>query len=124
MILHVGARVLIVDDNRSFLTSARALLESEGLEVVGVVADGPGAAAALEVTHPDVVLVDVDLGRESGVSVTRELAAAHPQVCIILISAYPEVDLPGVLAQTPALGFIHKPAVSRRAIEGLLAGPR
>lgn len=119
----MGARVLIVDDNRSFLSSARALLESEGLEVVGVVADSLGATAALEVMRPDVVLVDVDLGRESGVSVTHQLAAADPELRIILISAYPEVDLPGVLAQTPALGFIHKSAVSRRAIEGLLALP-
>lgn len=120
----MALRVLIVDDNHSFLRSAQALLEREGLEVVGVVAEGSAAVGALAETLPDLALVDVDLGRDSGPRVAGELAAARPWLQIILISAYPEVDLPGVLARTPALGFIHKPALSRRAIEEVLAsGP-
>ncbi len=116
----VGLRLLIVDDNQSFLKSARALLEGEGLSVVAVATDGAGARAAIDATAPDIALVDVDLGAESGAVVARELTTASPHVHVILISAYPEEDLPGIVAQSTVLGFIHKSRLSRGAIQDLL----
>jgi DNA-binding NarL/FixJ family response regulator len=116
----VGPRLFIVDDNVSFLKYARTLLEREGLTVVGVAADGAGALSATRNTEFDVCLVDVDLGGESGAAVARELAKQRPHLHIILISAYSEEDLPGVLSQSPARGFIHKSRLSREAIQTLL----
>jgi DNA-binding NarL/FixJ family response regulator len=113
---------MIVDDNQSFLKSARNLLEREGLEVVGVAADGESALAAAGTTQPDVALVDVDLGDESGAAVAGTLLEAHPGLRVILISAYPAEDLPGVLERTPATGFIHKQQLSRSMIEEVLGG--
>jgi DNA-binding NarL/FixJ family response regulator len=118
----VGLRILIVDDNQSYLRSARELLEREGLEVVGVADDGVSAQERAAAVRAEVALVDVDLGLESGAEVAAQLAGAHPALRIILISAYPEEDLPGVLAESPALGFIHKPDLSRQAVEELLGG--
>lgn len=119
---HVGLRLLIVDDNESFLKSARELLEGEGLVVCAVAGNGASALTAVDSADPDLVLVDVDLGGESGPAVARQLAAQSPRLHIILVSAYPEEDLPGILTQTTALGFIHKSRLSRRAIQDLLPG--
>lgn len=116
----MGPRLFIVDDNSSFLKHARTLLEREGLTVVGVAEDGAGALSATRSTEFDVVLVDVDLGGESGAALARELAKERPRLHIILISAYSEEDLPGVLSQSPARGFIHKSRLSREAIQTLL----
>ena len=57
----MSLRVLIVDDNRSFLDVAQALLEREGLSVVGVAATVADALARAEQLRPDVVLVDIVL---------------------------------------------------------------
>lgn len=122
MLADVGLRLLIVDDNASFLEAARGLLEREGLDVVGMAADSTSALDLAGATHPDVVLVDVDLGEESGLTLARTLADLDGQLAIVLISAYPEEDLAGLVDEAPVRGFIDKRLLSRRAIERLLDG--
>jgi two-component system nitrate/nitrite response regulator NarL len=115
-------RSLLVDDNSRFLTAARELLEREGLDVVGVastIADATRLAGAL---HPDVCLVDIDLGDESGFDLARQLASAEnhsPRV--ILISAYPESDFADMIADSDAIGFLSKPDLSAARVRAILA---
>ena len=61
--------VLIVDDHPSFRRTARALLESEGFEVVGEAEDGASAIEAARKLRPDVVLLDVQLPDMDGFAV-------------------------------------------------------
>ena len=58
--------VLIVDDNPLFLEAACGLLERDGLLVVGVAATSDEALQQAEELRPEVVLVDIMLGGESG----------------------------------------------------------
>ncbi len=71
---------------------------------------------------PDVVLLDIDLGEESGFVVARELieqmGAATPS--IVLISAHPESDFAELIADSPALGFVAKSELSTAAIVEVL----
>lgn len=116
-------RCVIVDDNEPFLAAARALLEREGLTVVGVASTSADAVVAADRFRPDVVLVDVFLGEESGVELARRLVTAHGQrATVILISSHSETDLAELLAQSPAAGFVAKPNLSAAAIRGLLDG--
>jgi DNA-binding NarL/FixJ family response regulator len=55
-------RYLIVDDSAGFLSSARRLLERQGITVAGVASNGADAVLRVEELQPDVVLVDIDLG--------------------------------------------------------------
>jgi DNA-binding NarL/FixJ family response regulator len=111
---------LIVDDNPRFLRSARNLLRRQGVSVIGVASNGGEAIAIAAADRPDVALVDVDLGDEDGLDVARALASAEVPVPVILISAYGEQDLQGVLENSVALGFLPKSVVSRQAIDDLL----
>jgi DNA-binding NarL/FixJ family response regulator len=121
MLVRVGTRCLIVDDNPRFLRSARNLLKRQGVSVIGVASNGGEAIAIAAADRPDVALVDVDLGDEDGLDVARALASAQVPVPVILISAYAEQDLQGVLENSVALGFLPKSVVSRQAIDDLLA---
>ncbi len=105
---------LIVDDNESFLQVARGLLEQEGLVVVGVASTSADAVRLVESHDPDVVLVDVFLGDESGLELARRLADGGETV--ILISTHPEDDLAGLLAESPAVGYLQKSDLSAEAI--------
>ena len=69
--------ILIVDDNGLFLEAARDRLEREGLRVVGVAATSAEALRRAEELRPEVVLVDVMLGGESGFELARQLAEHH-----------------------------------------------
>lgn len=117
-------RVLIVDDNVSFLEAASVLLEREAVNVVGVASTTPRALALAAQLRPDVVLVDINLGAESGLDLAERLAgrAGSPQV--ILISTHAEADLADLIANSPALGFLPKSDLSGDALRRILAGAR
>jgi CheY-like chemotaxis protein len=111
---------LIVDDNQDFLDAARTLLEREGLTVAGVASTGADALRKVEMLRPDVVLVDVSLGEESGIDLARRLVASPATV--ILISTRSETELADLIAMSSAAGFLSKPDLSAEAIRGFLAG--
>ena len=90
------------------------------MRVIGVASNGGEALAIAAADRPDVALVDVDLGVESGLDVARALATCDEPVSVILISAYAEKDLRDLLDDSPAVGFLPKSVLSRKAIEGLL----
>jgi two-component system, NarL family, nitrate/nitrite response regulator NarL len=117
-------RCLIVDDNHAFLEAAQLLLEREGLNVVGVAATGNEAVRKAEQLRPDVILVDVSLGEESGFDVARLLVDGDPgnQTAVILISTRAEADIAELIAESPAAGFVPKVALSASAIRRLVDG--
>jgi CheY-like chemotaxis protein len=117
----MALRVLIVDDNAEFLGAARGLLEREGISVVAVTSTGAGAQALVEEKDPDVVLVDIDLGDESGFDLAERLSpAAGRRRPVILISADAEADLKDLIDASAAIGFVPKSRLSAGAIAELL----
>jgi CheY-like chemotaxis protein len=116
-------RCLIVDDSPRFLDAARGLLEREGVTVVGVASTGDEALRSVEALRPDVTLLDIDLGHESGFEVATRLRrdAALPPSRVILISTHAEQDYAELIAASPVVGFLAKSALSARAIRDLLA---
>ncbi|WP_239155166.1 response regulator transcription factor [Amycolatopsis sp. FDAARGOS 1241] len=115
-------RCLIVDDSPDFLAAARRLLEREGVTVAGVASDSAGALRSVEDLRPEVVLVDIDLGGESGLELVGKLdrTPAGGESRIIVISTHAEEDYHDVIAAGPAAGFLSKSSLSARAIHQLL----
>lgn len=118
----IAMRCLIVDDNASFLGASRSLLERQGLSVVGVASTGAEGLQLAAELAPDLILLDVDLGEDSGFNVARQLASTDgaARFQVILISTHPEDDFAELVAQSPAVGFIAKSDLSVAAIERLL----
>jgi DNA-binding NarL/FixJ family response regulator len=117
-------RCLLVDDSPPFLDAARGLLERQGITVVGAASSSVGALHWAEELRPDVVLVDIDLGGESGLELARHLHGQGGLAPVILISTHAEQDYAELIAASPAIGFLPKTALSADAIRDLLAGHR
>ncbi len=117
-------RCVIVDDSPDVLRAASELLEGEGIAVVGVAATAGKAVHLIERLKPDVVLVDIDLGAESGLDLARRLVNTRDGTGshTILISTHDEVDYANLIAASPAIGFLPKSHLSGTAIRRLLAG--
>lgn len=113
-----GVRCLIVDDSPGFRDAARDMLERADFVVVGTAADAQEAEQQARALRPDLALVDVDLGADSGFDVAERLA----EVAVILTSTHDEQDFADLIAASPALGFLPKFALSPVAINRLLAG--
>jgi CheY-like chemotaxis protein len=114
---HVALRLMLVDDNRIFLSSAARLLQSQGAEIVGTACSSSEAVSTVASVLPDAVLVDVQLGEDDGLELARRLATSLP---VILISAHPAEELEELIADSPAVGFIAKRSLGVDAIAALL----
>jgi DNA-binding NarL/FixJ family response regulator len=120
----MALRCLIVDDNRPFLDTARALLEREGITVAGVASTAAEALEQADALRPDVVLLDITLGEESGFDVARSLAEDHRAegTTVILISTHAEADYAELIEESPVAGFLPKSELSAAAIRRILDG--
>ena len=114
-------RCLIVDDSHQFLSAARDLLASQGITVVGLASTTAEALRYAAELDPDVTLVDIDLGAESGLGLVRQLQEiGNRGSAVIVISNRAEQDYAELIAASAALGFLSKTAISAGAIQDLL----
>ncbi|WP_179471208.1 response regulator transcription factor [Mycolicibacterium vinylchloridicum] len=114
-------RCLIVDDSAQFRTTASTILQRGGIAVVGMVSTAADAVRSYQELRPDVTLVDVDLGAESGFDVVQALhEVGAPASGLILISTHAESDFTDLIAISPVSGFLPKFAFSTKAVRDLV----
>jgi DNA-binding NarL/FixJ family response regulator len=118
----VPLHCLIVDDSSILLESARALLEREGISVVGVASNSAEALRLVRELRPDVTLIDIELGEESGLDLADRLAELTHQVqtISILISIHSQADFAELIEASPAAGFLSKGDLSAQAIRSII----
>jgi DNA-binding NarL/FixJ family response regulator len=116
-------RCLIVDDNSSFRREMGGLLKEEGIEVVGGATSAAEALQQIAELRPDVALIDIDLGRDSGLTLaTRLRKTPGPAVPnVILISTHDGEAFAELIERSSALGFLPKTELSGTAIRRMLA---
>ena len=115
-------RVLIVDDSDLFLEAARVLLEREGLTVAGVASTSAEARRQIRALQPQVVLVDIALGKENGFELVQQLVedGLANEAAVILISTRSAEDFADRIAASPAAGFLTKGELSAPAIRRIV----
>ena len=118
----VALRCLIVDDQPDFCEAARELLEGQGVTVVGCATSSAEALRSVRELRPEVALVDIDLGSDSGFDLARRLAedveGSPPRV--ILVSTHDEREFAKLIESSPAVGFLAKTELSAERIYELL----
>lgn len=82
-------KVLIVDDHPVFRDGLRNVLETaEDLAVIGEAKDGTEALEAAESLQPDVIIMDINIPELNGLQATRRIKTDHPDINIIMLTAY------------------------------------
>src|SRR4051794_27090376 len=121
--LRMPIRCLIVDDNSGFRKEMGGLLKEQGLEVVGGAASAAEALQQITELRPDVALIDIDLGPDSGLTLaTRLKETPGPGVWKGLWSpTHGEGAFPDLSEGSSALGFLPKPELSGAAFRRMLA---
>ena len=117
-------RCMIVDDNAGFLQALRSMLERDGASIAGLASNGRDAEKRAASCRPDVVLIDVRLGAESGFDIARRVerrATPDWQPMIILVSTHGADELADRIAANPSFGFLDKTTLSASQIRDLHA---
>jgi DNA-binding NarL/FixJ family response regulator len=102
-------RVLIVDDHPVVRDGLAGMLATQpDLEVVGDAADGEAALRQVAALSPDVVLMDLQLPRLSGVEATAAIRAEHPRVQVLVLTTYDtDADITAAV-EAGAVGYLLK----------------
>lgn len=114
--------VLVVDDQSSFRAVAAEIIDAaDGFTLFGTAVDSASAAAAVSGAGdpPDLVLMDVRLGTESGIETMALLHGLVPDLPIVLISTMREDELPLDVASSQAIAFLPKMALTPQALRQL-----
>jgi DNA-binding NarL/FixJ family response regulator len=117
-------RCLIVDDNTGFREEMHGLLAEQGLDVVGGAGSVADAHRQIAELRPDVALIDIDLGGESGLELARQLREQPGQGAVphlILISTHDEAEYADLIEASSAVGFLAKIDLSAATIRQMLA---
>jgi two-component system response regulator DevR len=140
-------RVFLLDDHEVVRAGARVMIEAEGdIEVVGEAATAAEALRRLPAARPDVAVLDVRLPDGDGVEVCRDIRSRCPEVACIMLSAFAEDEALFSAIMAGAAGYVIKdtqgaalvdavrrvgageslldPALTRRVLDRLRAGPR
>jgi DNA-binding NarL/FixJ family response regulator len=89
----VPLRLVLIEDHQALREGLELLLDREGCEVVGTAGTRAEGRALVERLAPDVALVDIRLGEESGIELTRELVDADPERRVVLYTGSSDLDL-------------------------------
>ena len=86
-------KVLVVDDLRVVREKLKAVLQShQDIEVIGTATDGENAIAQLEYLQPDIMLLDLDMPNLNGLETAKIIDQKYPQIDVIILSSYDEVE--------------------------------
>jgi DNA-binding NarL/FixJ family response regulator len=117
-----GARVLIVDDHPLMREGLRARISSQSdLEVCGEAADVQSALDQVKAVSPHLVIVDVALTDSHGLDLIKEVHSRHPQIKMLVLSAYDESLFAERSLRAGAHGYINKAECQDKILDAIRA---
>jgi two-component system, NarL family, invasion response regulator UvrY len=114
--------VVVVDDQVPFRMAAKAVLARlDGFELAGEASSGAEAIEMVDVLHPALVLMDINMPEMNGIEATRRIVSAHPEVVVFLCSTYDVEDLPPGAADSGASAYVNKERFGAQTLRQLWA---
>jgi len=113
-------RVLLADDHNVVRGGIRALIESEeGIEVIDEAADGVEAVLKARSLNPDVILLDLQMPRKTGIEAIEEIKQENPTAKILVLTSYSDDDKVFAAIKAGALGYLLKESSTQELIQAI-----
>ncbi|KAF7600337.1 MAG: response regulator [Candidatus Dactylopiibacterium carminicum] len=111
--------VLIVDDNDTTRAMLRAILRTEGLNVIGEARDGDTAIELVRKQRPGLVCLDVMMPSIGGIEVLTRIKTEQPDIRVLMISGSTDRDTVKAAIDGGANGYLVKPFNSARVMAAI-----
>lgn len=113
-------RVILADDHAVVRAGIRQFLEqAEDIQVLAEAEDGAAAQALIERHQPDVVLLDIQMPKASGIEVTHWVRAHYRQIGVLILSAFDDDPYIIAVLQAGANGYVLKTAAPADIIQAV-----
>jgi NarL family two-component system response regulator LiaR len=113
-------RILLADDHKLVREGIRQLVEGAGdLRVIAEAGDGKEAEALIQSQKPDVAVLDIQMPKASGIEVTRWVRANHPDVGVLILTAYDDDPYVMAVLQAGANGYLLKTAAVEELVQAV-----
>jgi two-component system response regulator NreC len=118
----MSVRVFIADDHGILRGGLRALINLQpDMEVVGEAGNGPDAAAGINETEPDVVLMDISMPNGGGLAAIAAVKQVRPKTRIVVLTFHDELGYVRAAAHAGAIGYVVKSAVDTELLAAIRA---
>jgi DNA-binding NarL/FixJ family response regulator len=104
----VTIRLLLADDHRMLRETLRRSLTDEGFDVVGEAANGDEAVRLAEQLKPDLVLMDVTMPEVDGITGTRRIVSAWPEIRVVMLTMHADAEMVRRAVDAGATGYLTK----------------
>src|SRR5918911_1426057 len=114
----VTTRILVADDHALFRHGLKAMYASvPDYEVVGEAATGEEALEKVAKTHPQIVLMDIQMPKMNGIEATRRIVEAHPPIGIVMLTMFGDDDSVFAAMRAGARGYVLKGADEQEVLK-------
>ena len=111
-------RVVLVDDQNMIRQGLGSVIQmQQAMEVVGEASDGEEAVELVGKIVPDVVLMDVQMPKKSGIEATREIMNMHPAVKVLILTTFDNHNYVVEGIRAGAVGYMLKDADSQEMLD-------
>ncbi len=113
-------RILLADDHTIVRGGIRALIETaHEIEVIAEAADGVEAVLKAQLLNPDVILIDLQMPRKSGIEAIAEIKRGNPQTKILVLTSYSDDEKVFAAIKAGALGYLLKESSTQELIQAI-----
>jgi len=114
-------KILLVDDHKMMRDGLRAILENEGMQVVGEAANGREAIELARRVRPEIVVMDISMPELNGIDATRRLVAELPGIKVIGLSVNADRRYVVAMFEAGAVGYLLKNSASEELMQAVRA---
>ena len=101
-------RIILTEDHQILRDGIKALIVSENIEIAGEASTGSELWKLLEISQPDIILMDISLPDTSGIDLTRTISEKYPQVKVLILSMFTDESFINQAIKAGAKGYLHK----------------
>lgn len=113
-------KIVIADDHPLIRQGLRVVIDMQpDLELVGEASNGEQAVQQALTLHPDIVIMDLQMPIMDGLSATRAIAQADPQVQVLVLTSYPDDDNVYAAIKAGAMGFLLKDSSAEYLLDAI-----
>jgi two-component system, NarL family, response regulator LiaR len=113
-------KVLIVDDHALMRDALKVHLENlPDIEIVGEGCDGDEAVKLCSELYPDVVIMDIAMTRLNGLEATRQIKAAYPDISVLVLTVYSDIEHILKILEAGAAGYLTKAILGEKLVHAI-----